>query len=335
VMQIPGAQAVIVDSNGEEVVLASGTFRLAKITGPRGEMAVLFVGEAFNEMSEDSFYYPMIADTPVYMSHKNVLTVSAGDGDVFGIRLPKKLPGGVEEKQALIELMSPLCSFEVADDPDTADKLASYITKGGKKVASGVEKAGQLVTQGLSSGGALARSKIGKKEQETQLGDVTKVSVSSAKFVTGSTVAVATAVVDGLMDTALLLGQEIGKAAGTSPKDPAQKEKSVVRVGKAAGVAGLQVFEQLVNAGDRIVDTACEETAATVAHRYGKDAGDVTRDGLSVGRDVKTLNDMVGKKALKRLAQKGAMYTAKGMITGEPAKQMSSPAIPAAAPKDK
>merc|ERR1719469_679170 len=171
----------------------------------------------------------------------------------------------------------------------------------------------------------MARSKLGKKEEETQVGEIAKVSVSSARFLTGSTVAVATAVTEGLLDTALLLGEEVGKATGMSGQaDPNKKAGSVKRVGMAAGVAGLQVFESLVNAGDRILEKTCDETSATVGHQYGQDAGEVTREGLTVGRDIKTLNDMIGKKAALRLAKKGAMYTAKGMIAGQPAKELSS-----------
>merc|ERR1719367_713156 len=113
----------------------------------------------------------------------------------------------------------------------------------------------------------------------------------------------------------MMLGEEVKKATQTEEdKANPKPDGHIMKVSKAAGMAGLQVYASLMKAGDRLVDEATHETAQTVGHRYGQDAGEVTREGLGVAKDIKDVTNMVGKKAVKRLAARGAMYTAKGLM---------------------
>lgn len=105
-------------------------------------------------------------------------------------------------------------------------------------------------------------------------------------------------------------------AAEEGAVNEAREEGAVKRVGKAAGLAGLQLFTALITAGDSIVEETIEETAAVVGHRYGQEAGDAARDGLEVARDVNKVKNMVGKRAVVRMGQKAALYTARGLVEG-------------------
>merc|ERR1740129_472347 len=126
----------------------------------------------------------------------------------------------------------------------------------------------------------------------------------------------------------MILGEEVKKATQTEENKASPKpDGQIMKVGKAAGMAGLQVYASLMKAGDRLVDEATHETAQTVGHRYGQDASEVAREGLGVAKDIKDVSNMVGKKAVKRLAARGAMYTAKGLIANQPAKQSSSASL--------
>lgn len=336
-MDVPGATVVIIDPDGGEAPVESGRFHLIKLAPP-SKLAVFFVGESFGDLAAQGFYYPMFAETPVCLASRkatkgapgsHVLTMTAGDGDVFGIRLPSPLAEGEEgdgRLEAFVELLNQQCTLQILQDPDFADKIVGHIAHGGKKLIGSVEWATEKMSAHIAKGGEVARSKIGKVEKEVEVGHGTTVAVAGAKFITGTTLAVATAVTDGLMDTAIMLGEEVSKATkknkeGTRNHTP---EGKLVKLSKAAGVAGLQVFDSLSQAGDRLLDEACNETAAVVGHRYGKDASHVAREGMHIAKDVKDVSDMLGKKAVKRLAAKGAMYTAKGIIDGQPVKQSSS-----------
>mmetsp|Transcript_55567 Transcript_55567/g.165211 ORF Transcript_55567/g.165211 Transcript_55567/m.165211 type:complete len:93 (+) Transcript_55567:257-535(+) len=71
-----------------------------------------------------------------------------------------------------------------------------------------------------------------------------------------------------------------------------------------------------MKASDQLLQQTAEETTALVGHRYGRHAGEVARDGLSVAGDVKQMTDMFGKKAVTSLAAKATLYTARGLIEG-------------------
>merc|ERR1719291_676832 len=115
------------------------------------------------------------------------------------------------------------------------------------------------------------------------------------------------------MDLATEVGKQISRPADSDPRP----DGAVTKVGRAAGQASLQVFEALFKAGDRLVTELCDETAAVVSHRYGQEAGDVARDALDVGRDVKTLADtLIPARAMSRLTMKASMYTTRGLVEG-------------------
>jgi len=318
---IPETEVVICTSGGEEQHVRSGSFVLAKLEEPK-KLTLIFVGENAENMS-DGFFYPLLPETPVLLSGGRVLTVHAGDGDVFGIRLPAELQGGEGALEELVKALSQECTLQVQKEPDFADRVAGHITKGGHTLVSGVEWVGNHISNGIRSGGQLARSKVPKRAEEMQVSESAKVGVTGARLVSGGAVAVSSAVVDGLMDLALVVGQEVGSLAGNTNNVDAvntinevQEEGAVRRVGRAAGIAGLQVFTALIAAGDRIVDETVDETSAIVNHRYGQEAGDVARDGLEVVRDVNKVKNVIGKKAVIRIGQKAALYTARGMVEG-------------------
>jgi len=318
---IPETEVVICSSGGDEQPVRGGSFVLAKLEAPK-KLTVIFIGENAENLS-DGFFYPLLPETPVLLSGGRVLTVHAGDGDVFGIRLPAELQGGDGALEELVKVLSQECTLQVQKEPDFADRVAGHITSGGHTLISGVEWVSNHVSRGIRSGGDLARSKVPKRAEEVQVSETAKVGITGARLVSGGAVAITGAVVDGLMDAALILGQEVGSLGAnnnstdaTNASNEAKEEGAVRRVGRAAGIASLQVFSSLITAGDRIVDETVEETAALVNHRYGQAAGDAARDGLEVARDVQKVKNVMGKKAIVRIGQKAALYTARGLVEG-------------------
>merc|ERR1719221_1813454 len=96
----------------------------------------------------------------------------------------------------------------------------------------------------------------------------------------------------------MILGEEVKKAMQTEEnKANPQPDGQITKIGKAAGMAGLQVYASLMKAGDRLVDEATHETTQTVGHRYGQDAGEVAREGLGVAKAIKDVTNMLGKNA--------------------------------------
>lgn len=133
-------------------------------------------------------------------------------------------------------------------------------------------------------------------------------------------------VMDCLLNSALTLEKEVGKDVGPDIKVPQGKESKASKAGKSALFGTLQVFDTLLKVSDQLAPDATDETAATAGHTHGKDVGVTARQRMSVGGDIFEIKDMVGKKAVGKLAAKGAMYIANGIVEGTFAKSQSGKA---------
>lgn len=176
-----------------------------------------------------------------------------------------------------------------------------------------------MLAKGLSKSADEAKKHVKPKEQEVEINATTKAGMAVTKHAALGTVAVASTVMDGLLSTACYLGKEIGKEAATKKSAPGSAEGppgASSKAGTAALAGGLAVFDALLKASDKLQTAAADETANMVGHKYGAAAGSVARDGLATAGAACELKDMVGKKAVGKLAAKGALYTAGGMMEG-------------------
>ncbi|CAK0874191.1 unnamed protein product, partial [Prorocentrum cordatum] len=206
------------------------------------------------------------------------------------------------------------CALEVKQPPSRADRLAESLLAGGQKAASSIGHGSERASESLKRQGAAVRQKVGKASEESKVSEGTKLGVTGLKTATGTVVIVTGAVVDGLMDMAT----EVGKQVTRSPDGEPKADGAVAKVTRAAGQASLQVLEALFKAGDRLAKELCDETAAVVAHRYGQEAGGVTREALDAGRDIGSVVTTFPNAALTatRLTLKASLYTTKGLVEG-------------------
>lgn len=320
-LKIPGAEVVIMGADGGGGSVVEGQFIFARLAKP-SQMSVLFVGVSLEDLSE-GFYYPLLAETPVCLSGDKVITVDAGGGDVFGIRLPQHLSDA--ELQGLMELLGASCAFEVQKTrkKDTVDKVTAGLLKTGAALTKGIELATEGLSLGIRKGGEAGKRGV-TPAKPVEVGAGTQMAVAGARVGTQAAVKVSGVVLDGLMSTALELGKQAGKEMGkrsnansnTNTVSGSQKEHGAVRLGKAGFLAGAQVFDALLSAGDRLATEAADETAGVVGAKYGEGAGKVARDGLGIAGDLRELHGLVGKKAVGKLAAKAALYSAQGLAQG-------------------
>eukprot|EP00418_Pyrodinium_bahamense_P066566 CAMPEP_0179084602 /NCGR_PEP_ID=MMETSP0796-20121207/38269_1 /TAXON_ID=73915 /ORGANISM="Pyrodinium bahamense, Strain pbaha01" /LENGTH=368 /DNA_ID=CAMNT_0020782027 /DNA_START=60 /DNA_END=1163 /DNA_ORIENTATION=- len=317
-LEFAGAQALIMGAGGGGGCIAQGQFVFARLAKP-SELAVLFVGEAFLKMSE-GFYYPLLAETPVCLSGDRVITLDAGGGDIVAINLPKHIPE--VDLKLLMELLGASCALQVQtpQKQDVVDQVAAGLLATGSALTTGIGRAAQGLSTGIKKGAGVAKTHVGEAK-EVQVGVGTQMAVSGARAGTQAAVKVSGLVIDGLMSTAAELGKQVGQeaakksnatSAAGSEKPAGAKEHGAIRLGKATFLAGAQIFDALATAGDRLATDAADEAAGVVSAKYGKDAGKVARDGMGITGDVLELKDLVGKKAVGKLAAKAAMYTASG-----------------------
>lgn len=308
-----GTKVVILSAGGEEELVEEGRLSVLEISSP-SRLVVLFVGESL-EATDRGFYYPLLPATPACLSGNRVLTLDAADGDVFGVELPREFAEGGEQLQALVELLSRECALTVKAPPTRADRLAESLIAGGKKAAGSIDHGTEKASEGLKGAGEAVRQKVGKAPEESKVSEGTKLGVTGFKTVTSSVVIVTGAVVDGLMDMAIEVGKQVTRPSdGEKPK----ADGAVSKVTRAAGQASLQVIDALFRAGDRLATDLCNETAAVVSHRYGQEAGGVTREALDAGRDIGSVITTFPNAAVltSRLGLKASLYTTRGLVEG-------------------
>jgi len=277
------------------------------------EVAVFHVACGATEDNSD-FYYPMTLEVPVLLVFETrIITFDAGDGDSFAIRLPKGTPDN--KVLELAEVMAGYCAFQLSKKKDVDD----YISGAAVTLASAIGSGAVLLEKVLAKGGDEAKKHVKPKEKEVEISTTTQVGMAVTKHAALGTVAVASSVMDGLLECACYLGKEAGKevakrsdASGSAAEPPSSSSKA----GQAALAGGLIVFDALLKASDRLQTAAADETAGIVGHKYGAAAGSVARDGLATAGAAFELQDLVGKKAVGKLAVKGAMYTAGGIVEG-------------------
>lgn len=313
-LKIPGAQVVIMGAGGDGGTVAQGMFVFAHLASP-SDLSVLFVGQSFQELSE-GFYYPLMRETPVCLSGDRIITLDAGGGDIMAINLPKNV--SESDLERLMELLGMSGALEVQKSGklDTVDKVAEGLLKGGTALTGGIAWAAQGLSKGIAKTGEAARNNVGETK-EVKVSQKTQMAVSGLRMGTQATVKVSGKVIDGLMTTAVELGKQAGKEAGkeaakrsgatgsagnTNAAD--EKPSGALRVGKAGFLAGAQVFDALLKAGDKLSSEAADEAGYYVGAKYGADAGVVARDAMGITNDVLELQNLVGKKAVGKLAAK-------------------------------
>jgi hypothetical protein len=266
--------------------------------------------------SNSDFYYPMTLAVPVLLVFETrIITFDAGDGDSFAIRLPKNTPD--EQVLELAGVLSSYCAFQLSKKKDVED----YVAGGASTLASAIGSGAVLLAKGLHKGADEAKKHVKPKEQEVEVSATTKIGMTATKHAAVGTVTVASAVMDGLLNTACYLGKEVGKEAvkkngASAAPSSAEPPSASSKAGKAALAGGLIVFDALLKASDSLQTAAADETANMVGHKYGAAAGSVARDGLATAGAACELKDLVGKKAVGKLAVKATAYTAAGMMEG-------------------
>jgi len=191
------------------------------------------------------------------------------------------------------------------------------VRKAGEGVGRLVAGAGMVASRGIAFVGSSTRNFIepaGEQDEHDQVRvpDGVHKGLQVARDATAMAASVATTVVSGV-------GRIVASAASTVfEEDPdvvdpnAEKtdaQKAVI-IGKSAIAATLNVWGTMMDAEAELVNKTAEETAKTIAHSYGDDAGSAAREGMHiVGNVVDTGNQLRGKAVIKSMGKGVAQGT--------------------------
>eukprot|EP00747_Dinoflagellata_sp_TGD_P033373 gnl/TRDRNA2_/TRDRNA2_136574_c0_seq1.p1 gnl/TRDRNA2_/TRDRNA2_136574_c0~~gnl/TRDRNA2_/TRDRNA2_136574_c0_seq1.p1 ORF type:complete len:404 (+),score=84.53 gnl/TRDRNA2_/TRDRNA2_136574_c0_seq1:90-1301(+) len=332
----PGSPA---ESASREVVLSVG--------GTAGDAQVeRRIAEAQDAAVESSgFYYPVLPETPFWVADGGAcltFPVLAGDGSIYGLVADGGTDGAAVERVAS-QLQAAGCSVGRADGKQQqgaaavpvppapgqrAERVAGAVEQTGYAVASAIGLASSALTWGIRQATDKAKeSKMMEPKQKPMEVGRAAEHVSSARQATFTVVQLSGVLVESLASAAAGMGERVGEMARPSPDSKAGKSQMVANatlVGKSSVAATLTVFDALRQAADALVQDTADSGAELVGHKYGDEAGTVTRDGVHCVGNLLKANGNVSAKAVGKTVAKTAGVALVESALGEEAPASTS-----------
>jgi hypothetical protein len=215
-------------------------------------------------------------------------------------------------------------------------RVASTVFTGSQYVVAGIQSGTQTVGSAIQKGGELLKSKLKAAETPAQVNQKLANTIHVASKASPYVVKVSRGIITGLV----LVAEKIGEAAAEgimrtplgvkinsgSSAIGHERIEAAKEVGKAGLAAVVNVWEALEESGRALVSQLSQSTVNVVEHKYGKDAGQLTGESLSVAVDLVETAYNLKQVGVKKLAKRVVKSTGKNYVIQMIADQ---PAIPA------
>ncbi|CAI8030247.1 Spartin [Geodia barretti] len=166
------------------------------------------------------------------------------------------------------------------------EKGVGFVSKG---IAIGTEAASSLISKGASK----LREKIEPNEKPTEIPESVQKGVHVAKKATGCVVGVSDFLMISLAKLTVAVGKQVKDAVADTEyvksKEMNPHAKEAWKVTKSGVKGAAAVFGDLERGASALLTSVCHQTATTVEHKYGEQAGNVTAESLETGRSVAKL----------------------------------------------
>ncbi|CAE8620815.1 unnamed protein product [Polarella glacialis] len=158
--------------------------------------------------------------------------------------------------------------------------------------------------------------------------------VMHARGATCQVVMLSGALVDSLTQVTARMAGQVGKSLDSALSDNSSAaggggsiwKADAQALGQSTVGAGLGVFSSLSAATDRLVQDAAGGSADVLGHKYGKEVGELARDGIHVGGNLLAVKGQLAPKAvLKHVATESAASLVSPHHGGTPYKGGHSP----------
>lgn len=188
---------------------------------------------------------------------------------------------------------------------EKSKKMAEKIAESGDKIKDGLIKTGSYLSNQILKGGQYLKKKIKKNKSETKVSESTQGKIKFAKEASKAILCYTKTQLEALIALSKTIGKEI--ANNIEKSDSAKKVTShknyedVIKVGGASIHAMAAIYDGLFEAIFITARGAKDLTSDIVEHKYGKDAGDVMKDGLDAVGNVGYLTRVVKDVAVKEI----------------------------------
>merc|ERR1719242_753444 len=196
-----------------------------------------------------------------------------------------------------------------------------YVQKGTDTIVESIDTVSKATSRGIKWATGKLKKRIKPNEKPMEVSEPVKWQAEKMKQMGGVAVTFSKSVVTGAVATASQLTTALyqnthntkqGKQVEKVMSDP--KAQAAAKTAVVAASAAWEIYFAMAQAGVQFVSDVAGATADVVEHKYGEDAGDTARNGLSaVTQGVQALN-IVNKAPYTAVAE-GVLMKQKGKIT--------------------
>lgn len=198
---------------------------------------------------------------------------------------------------------------------DGAEVGIKYVNKGTNTVVESIDTVSKATSRSIKWATGKLKKRIKKNEKPMVVSEPVKWQAENAKRLGGVAVTFSKSMVTGAVATASQLTSALyenthnttqGKRVEKVMADP--KAQVAAKGAVVAASAAWDIYLAMAEAGVQFVQDVADATADVVEHKYGDDAGEATRNGLSAATQV--------VQALK-IVNKAPYTAAMGVVTNQ------------------
>jgi len=330
----------------------AGSLEAAMVLHEGSALLVLNVGSTW--VDSQSVKYVLTKQTPSLKAGPGVYMFPLVDGDnagngQFGLQFGRSV--AQEKHQAFEQLLQQFSAFaenigeilEAGGDTnmkvvEATEKGVTYIQKGTSLVTESISTLSKFSSKGIKWATSKAKTHLSQSEEDIEVSDNVKWQAQKIKQAGGMAVTMSKSLVTGAVATAQNLTHSIYEQASHSNsgkkfekvmEDP--KAQSAAKVAVVSANAAWEIYLAMAQAGVQFVEDIADATGDVVEHKYGKDAGDVAKDGLHAVTDgvraLNTVNNAMYTAVAEGIVKQQAENTVDNSAALGDTKQAAQPAI--------
>lgn len=285
--------------------------------------------------SDDQFF-GVVLNPETTVEEIEVLETFLQEYAVFRISKYVDQSGSIEEmEESKDDADGALVKHSPSRVADGGHKMAKVIEVGGTQLAKGIKSAAVFGGKGILSGSRFVRSKIKRREEQTEVSDKTKKRIRAAKVASTGIVTVSKALVVGAVAAAGAISSGIANAASETSygkklsEQSGPKTEAAKHVVKSGVIAAVEVIVALEEAGLQLLKDTGTATADVLEHRYGEEVGEASKGVMGVAYDLgsaKIAMNKVGVRAVAKRAAAGATIDLASTAEEREEKEKNKPA---------
>lgn len=195
------------------------------------------------------------------------------------------------------------------------DKVVAGIGKAAAYAVQGITVTAATISKSIKAGGEKYKEGTPACQDPRPVDDTTKSRVKIAKSVAGKASAIAGVAVDAVASATSTIATAIVNSMGDNDNEDGsqkgKKKEATKKIAAASFVAAVEVYEAMEKAFELVAKSAARTTTDVVEHKYGKEYGETTSDGMAAaGHSAETFlaaRHLGPKAVLKSTAKKTAV----------------------------